>query len=336
MTAEAETPNPSANPAVGTPPPPPPPVRGRGRPVGRAAGPTRAETLARALLAEARPKQWSKNVLVFAAPAAAGVLEHGRPLLRSAAVFVLFCLLSSATYLLNDVADRDKDRLHPVKRYRPVAAGTLATRDALIAAFALGAIAIGAGTALRWQLGVVLALYGALQVAYSLRLKQIAVYELTSVAAGFVLRAIAGAVAVPVVLSQWFLVVTTFGCLLVVSGKRLAEQTELGTEGGRHRATLEAYSSRFLWLVVSVSAAGAVIGYALWALGLQAAAVSVHHHDGIYFQLSIVPVLLGLLRYAMAIDQGRAARPEDLVHTDRHLQVLGAVWLLLFALGVYA
>jgi decaprenyl-phosphate phosphoribosyltransferase len=272
---------------------------------------------------------------VFAAPGAAGVLFHGRPFLHALAAFGLFCMVSSGTYFLNDAIDAPADRQHPVKRNRPVAAGIIPVRTALVAAGVLMAAGIAAGALLRLQLGLVLGIYAVLQVAYSSYLKHLPIYDIASVAGGFLLRAIAGAVAIPVSVSEWFLIVTTFGSLLMVTGKRLAEHAELGEGRGGHRATLDAYSISFLRIVVAISATGAMVGYALWAFGLDASAVAIRHHDGIFFQLSIVPVLLALLHFTLLIEQGRGARPEELVLGDRQLQLLGAIWVLLFALGVY-
>ncbi|HWE53870.1 MAG TPA: decaprenyl-phosphate phosphoribosyltransferase [Acidimicrobiales bacterium] len=283
-----------------------------------------------------RVKQWTKNVLVFAAPGAAGVEFHASPLLRSLACFALFCAVSSGTYFLNDALDAESDRRHPVKRNRPVAAGVISVPLALVIASVLLLGGAGLGLLVRPQLGLVLVIYGVLQVAYSSYLKHQPIYDLTCVAGGFVLRAIAGAVAVPVAISEWFLIVTTFGSLLMVTGKRLAEHTELGEDRGGHRATLDAYSINYLRIIVAMSATGAVVGYALWAFGLDASAVAVHHHDGLFFQLSIVPVLLALMHFTLLIERGHGARPEDLVLGDRQLQLLGVVWIALFALGVYA
>lgn len=291
--------------------------------------------VATGLLRAARPKQWTKNVLVFAAPGAAGVLFHARPLLHTIIAFVLFCAVASGTYLLNDAMDAPADRQHPVKRHRPVAAGVVGVQLALTLAAVLMVGGIVLGALLRPQLGLVLGIYVALQVAYSTYLKHKPIYDITCVAGGFLLRAIAGAVAIPVAVSEWFLIVTTFGSLLMVTGKRLAEHAELGEGRGGHRATLDAYSITFLRIVVAMSATGAVVGYSLWAFGLEAAAVAVHHHDGIFFQLSIIPVLLALLHFTLLIEQGHGARPEELVLGDRQLQILGALWVLLFALGVY-
>jgi decaprenyl-phosphate phosphoribosyltransferase len=291
--------------------------------------------MARAVLRAARPKQWTKNVLVFAAPGAAGVLFHPSAFWRAIATFVLFCAVSSGTYLLNDAMDAPADRQHPVKRHRPVAAGLISVRTAFVLAGVLMAGGVALGGLLRPQLALVLGIYVVLQVSYSAYLKHLPIYDLACVAGGFLLRAIAGAVAIPVAVSEWFLIVTTFGSLLMVTGKRLAEHAELGEGRGGHRATLDAYSISFLRIVVAISATGTVLGYALWAFGLVASAVAVHHHDGIFFQLSIVPVLLALLHFTLLIEQGHGARPEELVLGDRQLQLLGAIWVVLFALGVY-
>jgi len=286
-----------------------------------------------ALWYTARPKQWTKNVLVLAAPGAAGVLTHGDALLRTLAAAVLFCAVSSGTYFVNDALDVEADREHPSKRHRPVAAGSLSVATALTVGLILMGAAIGLAALLRYQLSVVLAVYVALQLSYSFYLKHQPVFDLAAVAGGFVLRAIAGAVAVPVPVSEWFLIVATFGSLLMVTGKRLAEHRELGESRGAHRTTLDSYTTTFLWVVVAVSASAAVLGYCLWAFNLQTA--ELHHHDAIWFQLSIVPVLVALLYFTYLIDQGHGSKPEELVLANRPLQVLGGAWLVLFALGVY-
>jgi decaprenyl-phosphate phosphoribosyltransferase len=287
-----------------------------------------------AVIRTARLKQWSKNVLVFAAPGAAGVLTQGTPLLRSLVAFATFCVVSSGTYFINDAADAEADRGHPTKRYRPVAAGLISRRTAITIGSVLMAAGIGGGAALEWRLGLVLAIYVCVQFAYSFYLKHQPIYDLVTVAGGFVLRAIAGAVAVPVPVSEWFLIVATFGSLLMVTGKRVAEHAELGDDRGAHRATLDAYSSTFLRTVLAISAGGAILGYCLWAFSLQTALS--HHADPVWYQLSIVPMMIALLRFTFLVEGGRGAKPEELVFSDRPLQVLGLVWAILFTLGVYA
>jgi decaprenyl-phosphate phosphoribosyltransferase len=282
----------------------------------------------------ARIKQWPKNVLVFAAPGAAGVLTHWVPFVHALGAFAAFCWVSSGTYFINDAADADSDRHHPTKRYRPVAAGLVSKPLAVVAGTVLMAVGIGGGAALEWRLGVVLAIYVAMQLGYTFYLKHQPIFDLVTVAAGFVLRAIAGAVAVPVPVSEWFLIVATFGSLLMVTGKRVAEHAELGDGRGAHRATLDLYSSTFLRTVLAISAGGAIVGYCLWAFNLQTALA--HHRDPIWYQLSIVPIIIALLRYTFLVEGGRGAKPEELVFADHPLQVLGVIWAVLFALGVYA
>jgi decaprenyl-phosphate phosphoribosyltransferase len=286
------------------------------------------------LVRTARIRQWPKNVLVFAAPGAAGVLTHGTALLRTFVAFAAFCVVCSGTYFINDAADAEADRNHPTKRFRPVAAGVVSQPQAVVVGSVLMAVGIGGGAALAWRLGLVLAIYVAVQFSYTFYLKHQPIFDLVTVAAGFVLRAIAGAVAVPVPVSEWFLIVATFGSLLMVTGKRLAEHAELGHDRGSHRATLDEYSSGFLRTVLAISAGGAIVGYCLWAFSLQTALT--HHRDPIWYQLSIVPMLIALLRYTFLVERGRGAKPEELVFADRPLQVLGVIWTVLFALGVYA
>lgn len=297
-------------------------------------GPGPQTSLASGLLRTARPKQWLKNVLVFAAPGAAGVLTHGTQLAWTLTALALFCVVSSGVYFLNDCLDVGADRLHPQKRNRPIAAGVVP----LPLGFAASVILLGGGTvaalAVTWKLSVVLAIYVGVQFLYSLSLKHQPVYDLACVAAGFVLRAIAGGVAAHVPVSAWFLIVATFGSLLMVTGKRLAEQIELGDGGGAHRATLDAYTPTFLRTVLAISAGGAIMGYCLWAFDLTTSLK--HHADPIYYQLSIVPIMIALLRYTFLVEKGHGAKPEDLVLSDWSLLVLGAVWVVLFALGIYA
>ncbi len=287
-----------------------------------------------ALVRTARVRQWPKNLLVFAAPGAAGVLTHATPLARTLVAFAVFCAVASGTYFINDAIDVEADRQHPTKRRRPVASGLLSRKVALAAGGVLMALGLGLGTALEWRLGLVVIIYVVLQLAYTLALKHQPIFDLVAVAAGFVLRAIAGAVAVPVPVSEWFLIVATFGSLLMVTGKRLAEQIDLGPDRGNHRPALDLYSPTFLRTVLAISAGGAIIGYCLWAFSLQTALT--HHRDPIWYQLSIVPMFIALLRYTFLVEKGKGAQPEELVFSDRPLQVLGALWLLLFAVGVYA
>ncbi len=285
-----------------------------------------------------RPRQWAKNVLVFGAPAAAGVVTHGSELEHCLAAFAAFCLAASGTYCINDVLDRDADRKHPTKRYRPVAMGLVSVRTAVTLGLVLMAASMGVAVAAgRPKLVSVLAIYIWVTLAYSVWLKHEPIIDIGAVAAGFVLRAIAGGVAARVPLSNWFLIVACFGSLFIVTGKREAELMLMGAEEGRaHRQTLGAYTPSFLRYVRSVSSAVLITGYCLWAFENPGP----HHHPAgtsgdIYFQLSIVPFVFAVLRYALIIDAGRGGAPEDVILGDRTLQILGACMMVLFAIGVY-
>jgi decaprenyl-phosphate phosphoribosyltransferase len=279
-----------------------------------------------------RPRQWVKNLLVFAAPAAAGVLDQRAQAINTVVAFASFCLAASATYLWNDVADREADALHPRKRHRPVAAGALSPTRATLA----GAVLLVTGLALSltasWQLTVTIALYVGLTISYSLVLKHVAVIDLVVVAAGFVLRAIGGAAATGVPISNWFFIVTSFGSLFVVSGKRSGEATDLAGLAGDVRSTLSAYPASFLRQIRAVSSAVMLVAYCLWAFE-QAAAVAIRIP---LYELSIVPFTIAVLRYELLLEGGGGAAPEDLFFEDRGLQLAMAVWAVTFAAALAA
>jgi decaprenyl-phosphate phosphoribosyltransferase len=283
------------------------------------------------LVRTARPKQWVKNVLVFAAPGAAGVLTHRVPLEHTLVAFAVFCLAASGTYCLNDVFDVAADRHHPTKANRPVASGALSITAARAAGVLLVAAALViAGVAGPWQLTVVLSVYLVITMSYTLYLKHEPLLDLAGVAAGFVVRAIAGGVAAQVPISQWFLIVASFGSLFMVAGKRSAEHDTLGEARGHHRATLAAYSLSYLRYIRTVTSSVTIAAYALWAFERQATA-----HAGNWSQLSIIPFTLAIFRYALLLDVGAGDAPEDIVLGDPTLIVLGAAWVACFALGVY-
>ena len=295
-------------------------------------------SLGRGLVRQARPRQWIKNLLVFVAPAAGGVLLHWSALWHAAAAFGIFCLAASGTYFLNDAIDVDADRLHPTKQFRPIAAGVITVPLAIGIAAVLLAAAVGLAAVLAGHdLAVVMALYAVINVAYSIRLKNEAILDLAVVSAGFVLRAIAGGVATGVILSNWFIIVASFGSLLIVTGKRSGEKALLAeskVDGGAVRQTLGQYSPEFLRAVRTLSAAVAVTSYCLWAFERAPQAHSGHHP--IWLQLTIVPFVVGLLHVVRLLDSGAGAAPEELAIHDHRIQIYGLCWLALFAIGIYA
>jgi decaprenyl-phosphate phosphoribosyltransferase len=310
----------------------------------------------------ARPKQWVKNLLVFAAPGAAGVLTHGHAAVDALAAFVIFCIVASGVYFINDALDVEADRVHPRKRFRPVAAGVIGARQAQAVGAALVTVGVALSALVAVRLLVVLAIYVGVQVAYSVWLKHEPVLDLAAVAAGFVLRAIAGAVAVGVPISQWFLIVATFGSLFMVTGKRISDLAEsgggltggvggVGLTGGRSLGggltgggvgsgsaggrAVAAYSVAFLRSVLVMSATVTITAYCLWAFENVKAVTPGEGTAAVCFQLSIVPFTLALMRYGLLVDQGQGGAPEDLVLGDRLLVVLAVIWAVVFAVGVY-
>ncbi len=284
------------------------------------------------LIRTARPRQWIKNVLVFAAPGAAGVLDDWPALGYAMLAFVSFCLAASGIYLWNDALDVEADRLHPTKRFRPVAAGEVSVRTAQVA----GTVAIAASLAVaaattHWKTVVVVGVYVALTMTYSAWLKHVAVLDIVAIASGFVLRAAAGAVAVAVPMSKWFILCTVFGSLFIVTGKRYAELRELGGGAAAVRTTLAEYSVGFLRIVLTVSLGAALVSYCQWAFETS----ETSHDDLPFYELSIVPMLTALLRYALVLEQGRGAAPEEVFASDRILQLLGLAWVVVYGLGVY-
>lgn len=310
-----------------------PPLPVADRPAG-----TRSRTrVGTALVRATRPRQWLKNLLVFAAPTAAGVIVHPAALGRTVAAFWIFAAASAATYLVNDVRDRENDRMHPVKRERPVASGALSPALALAAAVVLAAVALGTATAISTSLVFIVVAYLVISIGYSLGGKRVALVELACVASGFTLRAVAGGAATHVPISPWFLVMTSFGALLVVTGKRSSEQEVMGDLQGRHRAALAEYPPEFLRGVRRLAMSVTVTTYCLWAFQRAADLRPADHaEDLIWFEVSIIPFVLAVLAIELAISKGRGGEPEQMALSDRLLQFVGLVWLVMLLCGIYA
>jgi len=283
-----------------------------------------------------RPRQWLKNLLVFVAPAAAGKLGHAGTIGHAAAAFGIFSIVASGMYLLNDVLDAEADRHHPEKRQRPVAAGHIGLSQAL----GMGSVLVLGGLAAAWfvagwRLAVLMGLYIAISTAYSIWVKYVPVVELASVASGFVLRAIAGGIATHVPLSDWFLAVTSFVAMFIVTGKRFAEYRHLGDRREVHRQVLGDYPPTFLQSTLTLTATGAVTAYCLWAFERTGLAAQPGHH-ALWTQLTVVPFAIAVLHVLRVLDTGGGAAPEELALRDRWLHVLGALWVVLFLVGIYA
>lgn len=282
------------------------------------------------VLKTARPRQWVKNVLVFAAPFTAGLVGEGDVLLDAAIAFVAFSLVASSVYLINDAIDVEADRAHPTKRNRPIAAGIVPVPLAYVAAVVFFLAGMGIGLLANPKLLIVLGVYEAVQLGYCFGLKHQPVIDLAIVGSGFLMRSIAGGVAAEIALSQWFLLVTAFGSLFMVAGKRYAEIMLFERTGAKIRSSLKKYSGSYLRFVWATSAAILIMSYCLWAFELQQQA-----DQSVWPVVSMVPFVVAVLRYAVDVDGGNAGEPEEIALRDRVLQVLGASWVATLVVSFY-
>jgi len=300
--------------------------------------PVRSMSLPVGILKACRPKQWAKNVLILIAPAAAigdGTLSlSGRTLAQVALAFGVFSMVASGTYLINDAVDVESDRRHPTKRNRPIAAGVVPV--GLAYALAVLLIAGGLGLALwrTWQFALVVAIYVVQTTAYSYKLKNEPVLDVVALSGGFILRLLGGATAVEVGISQWFFILSCFGSLFIAVGKRLAEKRELDAHAGEgaagsFRKTLGIYTIPYLRFLQGVSAAIVLVGYAEWAFERA----SEQPDGGAWVAASILPFLVAILRYALLVETGQGSAPEEVLLSDRQMQLMGVIWAVLVGVG---
>lgn len=296
---------------------------------GKKVGPpkNRVDGLIKAL----RPRQWVKNVLVLAAPLAAGSITDVHVLGRAAIAFVAFCLAASCIYLINDAIDVDSDRNHPTKRYRPIAAGVVPVKLAYVLAVVLGIASLLIAYSANWQTAVVIAVYLVIQLGYCFGLKNQPVIDICIVSSGFLLRAIAGGTAIDIKLSQWFLLVMAFGSLFMAAGKRYAELVLAERTGAKIRKSLQYYTTSYLRFVWTLSATLVVAFYGLWAFDKNSG-----HDTNVWYAISMVPFTIAILRYAVVVDGGTAGEPEEIAFGDRILQILALAWIICVGVAVYA
>ena len=277
-----------------------------------------------ALLASLRPRQWVKNLFVFA-----GVIFSQQmltPLAWTAlGAFVIFCGLSGAIYLFNDVADAERDRLHPSKRLRPIASGELSRTTAVIFAMLLLAGCLAGAFRIGASFGLVALGYAALLTVYSVWLKHVVILDVLTVAAGFVLRAVAGAVAVDAEISGWLLICTILIALFLALGKRRHEYRSLARDAAAHRPILAEYSESFLDQMISVVTASTVTAYALYTMSPETVA---KFHTRL-LPLTLPFVLYGIFRYLYLLyRRDLGGNPSDLLATDRALLFDALLWML--------
>ncbi len=277
-----------------------------------------------ALLQALRPKQWSKNLLVFAGLVFTYNLRNQEMLATTLAAFAIFCALSSAGYLWNDIRDVAADRLHPTKKLRPIASGRLPLAVAALVAVGLAAGALAAAVALGRPLAIVAALYLGLTFAYSLWLKHVVLVDVFGISAGFVLRAVGGAVAIGVPVSPWLYVCTILGSLFLALGKRRNELELLTHAAGGHRRNLDEYSVELVDQLILLVASAMIMAYSLYTF-------SAENLPRDYSMMLTIPlVIYGVFRYLYLVRVKRqGGAPEDMLLADAGLLGTVAAWCAL-------
>ena len=277
------------------------------------------------LIKEMRPKQWTKNGFIFAALVFDRQLFIWGSLKRTLIAFVLFCLLSSSVYIINDILDVEADRNHPIKKNRPIAAGKLPIPLALTTAIVMVVVAIGGSYLLAWHLALIAAVYLLMNLAYSRWLKHIPLIDVLIIAAGFVLRVAAGVSVIQVQrFSPWLYVVMTLLALYIGFGKRRAEMTVLGIENqGSHRKVLDGYSIALIDQLITIVSSTTIIAYSLYTF--SAPNLPENHA----MMLTIPFVLYGIFRYLYLIEIKHAGgEPEEILLKDRPLQITVVLWVI--------
>jgi len=293
---------------------------------------TDARPVAWLVIRSLRPEQWTKNLIIF------GGLLFGQRLfdLHSAAyataAFAVFCALSGVVYLLNDVADRDADRRHPLKRHRPIASGELSTSTALVAAGIIGIGGLAIAFLLRTEFGFLATAYVALLALYSGPLKHIVIVDVLTIAIGFVLRAAAGAAVIDVPISNWLLFITILGALFLALSKRRHELVLLADDATSHRPILQEYTPYLLDQMIAVVTASTLVAYAFYTVNPE----TVEKFHTTRLALTLPFLLYGIFRYLYLVHQKEGGgSPAAMLLNDRPLLLCVALWALAVALIIY-
>jgi 4-hydroxybenzoate polyprenyltransferase len=287
---------------------------------------------ARAIFVSLRPHQWTKNLVVFAALGFSKHLFEMGPLLRATFAFALFCGLSGAVYVLNDLADLERDRLHPSKRLRPLASGALAPRTAAMVAVLLAFGCLALAFVLGRPFAACAFLYLGLNLLYSFKLKEVVIVDVLCISLGFVLRAVAGGVAVGVAISEWLLICTILLALFLTLAKRRHELTSLNEDASGHRKTLAEYSPYLLDQMINVVTASCLSAYAFYTTATETR--EKFQTDRLAWTIPFV--LYGIFRYLYLVHQKeKGGSPSDVLLTDRPLLAAVALWAVAIVIIIY-
>jgi len=280
-----------------------------------------------ALVRAMRPKQWTKNLFCYVGLIFAAQLTHPDKLLRATLAFGLFCLLSGAVYLVNDLVDIEKDRAHPYKRRRPLASGALSPRVALVAAAVLAVGSVAAATAVIPGFGLIAVAYLALNLLYSFSLKNIVLLDLFGIAGGFLLRALAGTVVISVEMSPWLYLCTLLGALFLGLGKRRHELLILEGGAASHRKILGEYTTEFLEELISIVSAAIVMTYALYTFFAVPIGTPVNAINHRWLMWTIPFAIYGIFRYLYLVHlKSEGGAPEEVLLKDMPILITILLW----------
>ena len=286
----------------------------------------------RAWIAAVRPAQWVKNAFVLVAPIFSRRLFEPETGLRTIAAVAAFALTASGVYLMNDIADRERDRLHPEKRHRPIASGAISAGAAAVVAVLLLLVGVGGGFGLGAEFGLLLALYVAIQVLYSAYLRHVVLIDVFCIASGFVIRVVCGGVAISVPLSNWLILTTIFVSLFLALCKRRAEAVTLGDDNHEHRPTLREYEPQFLDQLISVTTASLVISYSLYTLSDR----TIGEFGTRNLVFTVPFVLYGVFRYLFLVHRrAGGGSPASALLGDPPLLVNSILWAATTFLVIY-
>jgi 4-hydroxybenzoate polyprenyltransferase len=281
--------------------------------------------MALALISAMRPKQWTKNLIIFAGLIFSQNFFHPHYLILSVLAFIAFCLNASSVYLINDLKDIDQDRQHPIKKSRPLASGRLKPSMAGFASIilAIGSLALAYKLDLRY--GYLLSTYWVMMLAYSYKLKHLVIVDILVISIGFILRAVAGAIVLDVIISRWLIACAIFLSLFLILAKRRNEIAVMGDDAASHRSILNEYGERFLDQMIAVVTACTIISYVLYTL--DPATVVKFHTQSLMFTVPFV--IYGIFRYLYLIYQRNlGGRPEVVLLTDRPLLISLFLWIV--------
>ena len=282
-----------------------------------------------------RPQQWLKNIFVLLPLFFGGALLQQAPLLQALIAFISFCMVASAIYCLNDVVDAPSDRLHDIKRHRPVASGAVTTRKALSIAAILTIAAIALPMTLPqtgWKVSVVIAAYALINIAYCLWIKQIAVLDVCVIAFGFVMRLLAGSTATEIPLSHWIVLMTFLLTLFMALSKRRDDVLKYDNTGIIIRKNITRYNITFLNQAITITATITIVCYIMYTVSPEVT----QRFDNSYIYLTSLPVIIGILRYIqLTIVDGKSGSPTHIMLHDLFLQIVLLLWTLSFFIILY-